>query len=100
MLPKGTDNMIRTATGKRGSIFVSDTSTHNSTDMSINSKSVDSWTLIHCVEATQFAALTDGLRSTASNDITDTGVTIPVGAVLGGDFTKVRLRSGKVIIYV
>lgn len=92
---RGTDNMILTSNGKRGSIFVSDTDTHTSTQMG-----VDSWTLIHAIENVQFAVLDDNIRSTLSGDITDTGVTIPLGAVVGGDFTKVRLRSGKVIIYV
>ena len=101
---KGTENSINTAVGKRGSIFINDTSTHNSTDMIMafeESKKLESgWSLIHCLENTQFATLTDNLRSTLSNDITDTGVTVPTGVVLGGDYTKVRLRSGSVIIYV
>ena len=103
-MTKGTENSINTAVGKRGSIFVNDTSTHNSTDMIMafeESKKLESgWSLVHCLEDTQFAALTDGLRSTLSNDITSTGVTIQQGVMLGGDYTKVRLRSGSVIIYV
>jgi hypothetical protein len=75
--------------GKRGDEWVNDTV--------IRTKE-DGWTLIHCIENTVFSKLTDGLRSTNSNNIT--GFTVPIGAIIGGEFTEVQLTSGKVILYV
>ena len=82
------DKLLVSGFGHNGSIYVSSTA----------STTTGEYNLIHCIAATQFAALDDALRSTAFDDITLD--TMPLGAVLGGRFTKIRLKSGKIIIYV
>lgn len=80
--------LIASGMGHRGSRYVSSTG-----------DTIDDGTyvLIHVIEATQFAALDDTLRSTQSDNVLND--TMPVGVVLGGEFTKIRLKSGAIFAY-
>ena len=92
---QGVENAIRSVSGMRGSYVVDDTSTHD------YSTAEGKWTHIHIIADSQFADLDDELLSTRStSNLESTGTTIAQGAVLAGSYTKVRLRSGKAILYV
>jgi hypothetical protein len=52
------------------------------------------WRLIHVIEEATVTVLVNTLT-----DDTYVGLTLPVGAVLGGNFTNIKLASGAVIAY-
>jgi len=56
------------------------------------------WKLIHIIEATVFTVLEDGLLS-ADGAGSYAGITFPVGAVIGGNFTNIELASGIIVAY-
>ena len=100
-MTKGTENIIQTGAGQRGSIYINDTDTYEAKDFKFGNSTVYNFSLIHCLTDVQFYKLDDSLRSTLSGDITAVGTTIPQGALLGGNYTKVSLRAGsEIIIYV
>ena len=53
------------------------------------------WRLIHIIEEATFTVLVNSLASEG----TYVGLTVPAGAVLGGNFTNIKLGSGAVIAY-
>ena len=87
-IKEGTDRILRSQNGQRGSYWINDTNTHTG-----------KWTLIHCLSACVFTTLTDATRE--SDGVTNISlITIPTGAVIGGTFTSVKLASGTCICYV
>ena len=51
--------------------------------------------LIHVIVAAVFSLVVDNNLVTGSY----TGITFPVGTVLGGDFRNLKLTSGTIIVY-
>jgi hypothetical protein len=87
-MSQGINNLFLVQFGQRGSRWLSATA----------STVTGNFKAIHIISNTEFADLDDSYRSTESDSLT--GFIIPTGAMLGGKFTKIRLASGKVILYI
>jgi hypothetical protein len=87
-LNQGVENLFLASMGQRGSRWL------NSTGTTVTGN----YKVVHCLGNTEFVSLDDSLRSTDSDSIA--GLIVPSGALLGGKFTKIRLKSGKVILYI
>ena len=87
-MKQGIENIFLASMGQRGSLWLASTGS----TISGNFKA------IHLIENTEFAALDDSFRSTESDSIV--GIILPTGCLLGGNFTKIRLKSGKAILYI
>jgi hypothetical protein len=87
-LNNGLEKLFITSFGYHGSRWLSSTGT----------TVIGTFKEIHCIANTEFQTLEDSFRSTDSDSIA--GLVIPSGVVLGGNFTKVQLKSGKVILYI
>jgi len=81
------DELLAISNGQRIKTIISDTA-----------EVKGEWKLIHIIVATVFTVLEDTLLS-ADGAGSYAGITFPVGAVIGGNFTNIKLASGTIIAY-
>lgn len=81
-----TTELMALSNGQRNCTIIQDTDEHESTG----------WKLIHIIEEATVTVLVNTLADSGSTYV---GLTLPVGAVLGGNFTNIKLASGAVIAY-